>query len=67
MGEALLLTFIILLVFALLYSIYEKWGWYNGITFDLLPLIIIAMVLIIVSYIIDDIRGNHERTVNQPN
>ena len=30
MGEALLLTFIILLVFALLYSIYEKWGWYNG-------------------------------------
>lgn len=56
MGEALLLTFIILLVFALLYSIYEKWGWYNGITFDLLPLIIIAMVLIIVSYIIDDIK-----------
>ena len=30
MGEALLLTFIILLAFALLYSIYEKWGWYNG-------------------------------------
>lgn len=27
-----------------------------GITFDLLPLIVTAMVLIIVSYIIDDIK-----------
>ena len=28
-----------------------------GITFDLLPLIVTAMVLIIVAYIIDDVRG----------
>ena len=38
-----------------------------GIIIDLLPLIVIAMILIIVSYIIDDIRVKHERTVNQPN